>query len=147
MPNWWDMWFVYKLMVKGWPTVARSFHALTGWPYQMFLFEQKYNLPWTFFISDLHTFSKWFSFLCLGPWTNHVGPVWWSTLRFMFLNDSWCESLIWWRKVVCWFVLFIHAFIHFPSLTYYFPLKLFHSKIFFALSTLYCHIPLTHTLS
>ena len=31
---------------------------------------------------------------CLGPWTNHLSPVWWSTFRFRFLIVSWCEMLV-----------------------------------------------------
>ena len=26
----------------------------------------------------------------LGPWMNHVPPVWWSKFSFMLLNYSWC---------------------------------------------------------
>ena len=37
--------------------------------------------------------SNWFSLRSLGPWINHLPPVWWSNFRFMFLDDSWCVSL------------------------------------------------------
>ena len=37
--------------------------------------------------------SNSFSLRCLGPWMNHLAPVWWSDFRFIFLNKSWCVSL------------------------------------------------------
>ena len=37
--------------------------------------------------------GNWFSLQCLGPWTNHLLPVWWSNFNFMFLKENWCVSL------------------------------------------------------
>ena len=34
--------------------------------------------------------SNWFSLWCLGPDMNHLPPVCWCNLRFIFLNESWC---------------------------------------------------------
>ena len=60
-----------------------------------------------------------FSLWCLGPWKNHLAPVWWSNFRPMFLNDSWCVTLLWWRGIFYWCFAFTIVFIHYPSFTYY----------------------------
>ena len=41
--------------------------------------------------------SNWFVVLCLGSWMNQSPPIWWSTLKFIFLSDTWCVNLIWWK--------------------------------------------------
>ena len=63
--------------------------------------------------------SKSFSLWCLGPWKNHLAPVWWSNFRPMFLNDSWCVSLLLWRGIFYLCFAFTIVFIHYPSFTYY----------------------------
>ena len=37
--------------------------------------------------------SNWFSLRCLGPWMNHLPPVWWSTFRcqLVWMFDIWWE--------------------------------------------------------
>ena len=37
---------------------------------------------------------NWIPLRCLGPWMNHLPPMWWSNFRFMFLNHSWCVNFI-----------------------------------------------------
>ena len=59
--------------------------------------------------------SNWFSLWCMGPWMNHLPPVWWSTFRFRFLIVSWYESLIWWSGI------FLFDFL--PLLMFYTLLK------------------------
>ena len=53
-----------------------------------------------------------FSLQCLGPWMNHVPPVWWYNLSFMPLIESWCVSLTSWRVIFYWCLVFIIVFIH-----------------------------------
>ena len=88
-----------------------------------------------------------------GPWMNHLPPMWWSTFKFMFQNDSSCVSFTYWRGILFWFFFFffafILAFIQYTSFTYYplFPLSNgFTPKYFSMLNTLYCHIPWTCSL-
>ena len=104
-------------------------------------------------ISDLHVhnakdnrqrcsrLSKWYSLQCLGPWMNHLSPVWSSTFRFMFLNVSRCVSLVWWRRIFTLVSCPCSCFYTLPKFCFI-PLKRFHSEIaFFVSSTLYCHFP------
>ena len=75
--------------------------------------------------------SNWFSLWCLEPWMNHLPPVWLSKFRFMFLNESLCLSLTYWRGIFYWYLVFIIVFIHCPNVTFIIPLKRFYSKIAF----------------
>ena len=76
--------------------------------------------------------SSWSLLWCLGPRMNHLPPVWWSNFRSMFLNDSLCVSLIWWRGVFYCSFAFIIVFIHYQRFTYCFPLICFYSEIAFS---------------
>ena len=64
----------------------------------------------------------------------HLHPVWWSTFRFMFLNDSWCVNFIWWKRVFYWFLAIIVVFIQSPSFTYHvsFHMTLLWNSFFYA---------------
>ena len=73
--------------------------------------------------------SNWFPLWCLGPWMNHLPPVWWSTFRFGFFNVSWCVSLVWRRGVLATDLLPLFMFYTLPSFAYHFPLKCFDSQI------------------
>ena len=81
---------------------------------------------------------------CWGPWVNPLclPPVWWSTVRFIFLNDSWCVSLLQWGGIFYGCFAYIVAFIHYLSFTYYFSshVSLPWDSFFLYKSTLYCHI-------
>ena len=45
----------------------------------------------------------------------------------MFLNDSWCVSLVHWRGIFYWFLTFIDVCIHYSTLPIIFPVKYFNS--------------------
>ena len=72
-------------------------------------------------LSDLHTKIRisagvfqahnWFPLQCLGPWMNHLSPIWWSTFRFIFLNDSWCVIMMWLKGIFYWL---LPLFLSFP---------------------------------
>ena len=55
--------------------------------------------------------------------------IWCSNLWPMFLNDSWCASLVQYREIFYCFLAFVHVFIHYPSFTYHFPPNLFYSEM------------------
>ena len=83
--------------------------------------------------------NNWHSLRCLGPWVNHLPPVWWSTFWFSLLIVGWCESLIWWRGIFLLIFLPLSMFIHHPSFAYFFSQinLLSHSFLY----TLYWHFP------
>ena len=101
-------------MSNVWATVSAVAHVLRMFPPMDFLFEKRIgvvtmDLP--HIISTYLTqgnqqecfrFSDWFSLQCLGPWMNHMPPVWWSNFRFMFLNESWYVGLTEWRGIFYW---------------------------------------------
>ena len=57
----------------------------------------------------------------------HLPPVWWTTFRLRCLYVSWCEGLIWWRRIL--------QLMSFPCswlyITHFF-LKLINSQVFLA---------------
>ena len=59
-------------------------------------------------------FSYWFYLWYLGVWMNHSPPVWWSTWRFIFQNETWCVNLIWWKGVFYTFYTFYTCLYTFP---------------------------------
>ena len=80
-------------------------------------------------------FSLWF----WGPWMNHLPPVWWSTFRFVFINDSW--YVIWYCGYI--FILmfcFQTCLIFYQNFTTQINVAL---KIHFCTKYLYYHIPKT----
>ena len=79
---------------------------------------------------------------CLGPWMNHLPPVWWTNYSFLFLNESWCVSLTQWRGILYWCLFFIIVFIHCPNGTFIIPLIWFHPEVaflFYVLGTTIFH--------
>ena len=85
---------------------------------------------------------NWFPLWCLGPWMNHLPPMWWSNFRFMFLNHSWCVNFIWWIGIYNWYFVLSFSLYITQVLPIIFPLIWFYSEItLFILSTLYHHIP------
>ena len=84
--------------------------------------------------------SNWFSLRCLGPWMNHLPPVWWSNFRLVFLNQSWCASLTYWWGIFYWCLVYITVFIHWPNANFIIHLIWFHSEIAFCIQgTIICH--------
>ena len=130
-------------MFNVWDTVSTIVHFPRMFPPTDFLFEKRLGLVsmdllyimFTYYTQDNHPecfrLSNWFSLRCLGPWMNHLPPVWWSNFRFMFLNESWCVSLTYWRGIFDWWLVFILVFIHCPNVTFIIPLIWLHSKIAF----------------
>ena len=102
-------------------------------------------LPWTSFISDLHSkrtirckLRNWFSLWCLVSWMNHLPSACWSTARFTDLNDSRCVQ---WRGIfndrICLnLCLFMHMITNF---SHYFPIMWQ-----FKQNALYCSLDFSH---
>ena len=65
--------------------------------------------------------SNWLSLRCLGPWMNHLPPVWWSTFRCQLV---WMFDL-WWKGI---FILISCLLCVFKKITQilliFYPLKL-----------------------
>ena len=83
--------------------------------------------------------ANWSSVLCLGPWTKQLPfvHVWWSTFRFMLLNDMLCKF----GSVERNFLLISCFYSCLWTLRkFYFLFSLIWNSLFI-LSTLYCHIP------
>ena len=76
-------------------------------------------------VSGLINDSLW----CLGPWMNHLPPVWWSNFRLRFLIVGWCVSFIWWRGIFSLNFCLNSCLAHYSSFTHHFPLNLIDSQI------------------
>ena len=136
--------FTYYEMLNVWATVSANVRLPRMFPPTDFHFEKRIGLvsmDLLYIISTHYTednqqeclrLSNWFSSWCLGPWMNHLPPVWWSNFSFMFLNESWCVSLAWWRGILYWYLVSIIAFIHCPNVALDIPLIWFHSEIDFS---------------
>ena len=76
--------------------------------------------------------SNLFSLRCFGPWMNRRMMV---HFFFIYLDDSWCVSLVWWRWFFYCFLVLIYAIIHYPSFAYNFsPQMILLLRQFFILS-------------
>ena len=96
------MWLIIHAGIKVKHVSRRATVMFLLWTF--FSKDELDKLQWNYFMSKLQTKLKLISrsVPCLatdspcivwGPWMNHSPPVWWSTFRFMFLNDSWYVSV------------------------------------------------------
>ena len=113
-------------MVYVWDTVSPRMFLSTEVLLQKLIGQVNKDIPCNVFIYQTNDnqqwcsrLSNWYSLRCLGPCMNHLPPVWWSTFRFSFLNESWCVRLIQWRGISHWFLpifLFLYITKDFPSI-------------------------------
>ena len=94
-------------------------------PYKRLIYYSKDNQQGCSRLSNL------FSLQCLGPWMNHLPPVWWSTCRFRIVIFSWRKSFIWWKGTFLLISCFYSCFIHNSSFAYYFSAQMIYSRIAF----------------
>ena len=126
--------FIWYEMFNAWAIVSTIAHLECFRPRAFFVKKiiglVSIDLPYIIFTyynqdnqQECFRLSNWFS-LCLGPWMNHLPPIWWPNFRFMILNESWCVSLTLWRGIFYWCLVFIIVFIYCPNVTFIVPLTL-----------------------
>ena len=113
-----------------------------------FVFEKRIGLVsidflyiiFTYFTHDnqheCFSVSNWFAVWYLVQWMNRLPPVWWYNGRFMFLKESWCVSLTWWRGIFYRYLVFIVVCKHCRHVTLIIPLISFHTEIAFLIPVL-----------
>ena len=104
-------------------------------------------------VADLQILTRWglLTHLCinelviicsLGPWMNHLPPVWWFTFRFRFFNCQLVWKLYMAGRDFLFISSFYSCFIHYPRFTYYFSCQInLLWNDFFTLNTLHWHFP------
>ena len=128
---------------NAWATVSTTVHPPRMFPPTDFLFEKRIGLVSMGLLYIILTYytqvnqqecfglSNWFSLRCLGPWMNHLPPVWGSNFRSMLQNESCCVSFTYRGVIFYWCLVFIVVWTYCPNVTSIISLIWLHSEIAF----------------